>query len=379
VRSNMLEIDRTCIFMRCTQTSLRPANMTHRNGELKEYIVSGTSKEQFTSRLIIALGGTPSPAVASSPSASSAPPSAAIQALLSDRAVKLEAHKKETEARERAKREAEARKRREELELAAANDPKVTAERKHALQVKKQQQQARDDRARILKRVEDDKAQRREKEAERKRLVAEQSRKHEQVEKPAVMHSSTSRSSTECALQVRLFDGSTIRSRFSASGSLTTDVRPWIQGKQGGDTPFTFKHVLTPLPNKTIETSEEEKSLRELGLTPNATLILVPVATYTSAYQPSGIVGSVASTGYGLVSSGFGAVSGLLGSVLGGGSAASPTEQPKQEPTSGGRTTSRPATKDIKKEERQYYNGNSVSLVHHSDTMSILTTTVDSL
>lgn len=332
----------------------------HRNGELKEYLVSGTSKEQFTSRLITALGGTPPPPAASSSTTTSPPPSAAIQALLSDRAVKMEAHKKETEAREKAKREAEARKRREELELAPANDPKASAEKKHALQIKKQQQQARDDRARILKRVEDDKAERREREVERKRLAAEQVRSQEETEKPAVMQSSTSRSSSECALQVRLFDGSTIRSRFPAQGSLANDVRPWIQGKQEGDTPFTFKQVLTPLPNKTIETSEEEKSLRELGLTPNATLILVPVATYTSAYQPSGIVGSVASTGYGIVSSGFGAVSGLLGSVLGGGTAAPPVEQRKEESTSSGRTTSKP-TKDAKKEDRQYYNGNSVS------------------
>lgn len=209
--------------------------------------------------------------------------------------------------------------------------------------------------------MEDDKAERREREAERKRQANEQAKMQENAAKPATMQSSTSRSASECALQVRLFDGTTIRSRFPAQGSLARDVRPWIVGKQEGDTPFTFKQVLTPLPNKTIETSEEEKSLQSLGLTPNATLILVPVSTYTSAYQPSSIVGSAVSTGYGLVSSGFGAVTGLLGSVLGGGTAPQPAEQREDGPSGSSGTTSRAMPKNDKREDRQYYNGNSVS------------------
>lgn len=337
-----------------------------RNGELKEYLVSGVTKEQFTSRIIRALETSPSVASNTTTSPSSSLPiqsSPAVQDLLAERRARLDVHKKEQEAREKAKKEAEARKRREEFEAAAAKDPKPSADAKHAVQIKKQQQQARDDRARILKRVEDDKAERREREAERKRQVAA-TKSLEDVAKPGVMESSTKRSSSECALQIRLFDGSTIRSRFPSHGSLSTHVRPWIKEKQEGDTPFNFKQVLTPLPNKTIETSEEEKSLQSLGLTPNATLILVPISTYTSAYQPSNIISSSLSTGYGLLSSGFGAVGGLLGSVLGGG-ATTPTEDQRNHGTSSGSGSTTLRTAKVEKHDqdnRQYYNGNSVSL-----------------
>jgi hypothetical protein len=130
---------------------------------------------------------------------------------------------------------------------------------------------------------------------------------------------------------------------------------------------------LTPLPNKTIETSEEERSLHSLGLTPNATLILVPVASFTTAYEPASIVSRSVSTGYGFVASGFGAVTGLLGSVLGGGTAASSSESPanqdRGEPGNASRSAGNTANlrtlreQNDKKDPSQFYNGNSVGYI----------------
>lgn len=350
------------------------ANRINRNGELKEYIVSGVTKEDFVKRLSLALGGAASqpptstnaqPTIQPSSSSSNSTPtqqSAAIQTMLAERRAKLEIHKKEQEAAEKAKREAASAARKE----AAAADPNSKAgnERNYANIQKKRQQDAREERARILKRVEDDKTERREREAERKAQTAAAKEAEKKLEESTALKSTSQRSKSECALQVRLFDGTTIRSRFPVAGSLRRDVRPWIDEHQEGDAPYTFKLVLTPLPNKNVETSEEEQSLVALGLTPSATLILLPVTDFASAYEGKGVLGR----GYGLVSSGLGAVGGLLGSVLGSGAAAPAPAQAQES----GNTTAGPSSansakvrtlrdQEEKKDDRQFYNGNAVS------------------
>jgi hypothetical protein len=241
----------------------------------------------------------------------------------------------------------------------------VKADVNYALMLKKRQQDAREERARILKRVEDDKAERREREAQRK---AEAKAKLESQVSPTGaigFKQPSSPNSAECALQIRLFDGSTIRSRFPSSGSLRNYVRPWIDEKQPGDAPYTFKHVLTPLPNVNIETSEEERSLRDLGLTPSATLILLPVTEYTSAYArgSSGFLWRGVSAGYGLVSSGVGFVTGALSSVLGGGAA--PPQRETAAPASNLNPSINVRTlRDERPDDQQFYNGNAVSTTY---------------
>lgn len=91
------------------------------------------------------------------------------------------------------------------------------------------------------------------------------------------------KSTGHCALQVRLTDGSTIRSRFSAEKDTVREVREWVEAtvaesptvKKGT---YTFKILLTPQPSRRIEQAEERKTLGELGLAPSSTLILVPTA-----------------------------------------------------------------------------------------------------
>jgi hypothetical protein len=272
----------------------------------------------------------------------------------------------EKDAKEKAEHMAEAQAKKEELEKAQGGPSKASADKKYALMLKKRQQDAREERARILKRVEDDKAERREREAQRK---AEAKAKLESQVPPTGaigFKQPSSTSSEECALQIRLFDGSTIRSRFPPSGSLRKDARPWIDEKQPGDVPYTFKHVLTPLSNVNIETSEEERSFRDLGLTPSATLILLPVTEYSSAYAGggSGLLWRGVSAGYGLVSSGVGMVTGTLGSFLGGGAAPPPQQEtaapaPNPNPSINVRTL-----RDQRPDDQQFYNGNAVSTTH---------------
>jgi hypothetical protein len=294
--------------------------------------------------------------------------------MLAERAARLEVDKKEKEAAEKAKRVAEAKARKAAIEEEAPAGTQKSADMKYALMQKKRQQDARAERERILKRVEDDKAERREREAQRKAQAKakEDTEKGIQTDAPSsIVQPPSAIKSAQCALQIRLFDGSTIRSRFPSDGSLRANVRPWIDEQQSGDTPYTFKHVLTPLPNKNISISDEEQSLQSQGLTPSATLILVPVQGYTSAYEDgasSSIVSRVASGGYGLVSSSVGLMTGVLGSFLGGGGAASPPAQ--ERPADSAPANPNPAVnlrtlRDRDRDDQQFYNGNAVRLSHH--------------
>ena len=160
----------------------------------------------------------------------------------------------------------------------------------------KRKQEARSERDRILQQIEADKVQRREKEALRKAQVTFQ---HDSSD--ANVQSATGQPSQtlqkgknvlgrECNLQIRCFDGSNLRRRFPSDQTLATHVRGWLEQegfKQGS--PFTFRQILTPLPNRTITESEEAESLEALSLTPSATLVIVPARNASTAYsyQPS--------------------------------------------------------------------------------------------
>ncbi|CZS98235.1 related to UBX7 UBX (ubiquitin regulatory X) domain-containing protein [Rhynchosporium agropyri] len=379
-----------------------PTFVLIKSGELKEYLISGVSKEDFLRRLGAALesrgpssqpppsNSTTTPSTSSNilanmevntselaSSSSSAAQNARIQqqtanltATLAERTRRLAAQKRDLDAAEKAKNAADAKARKE---AADAGNPKAVSEQKYAKQQAQRQREAREERARILKRVEDDKATRREKEAQRKADAKAKLEGEKEIEK-AVNESSASplparggANAKECAVQVRLFDGSTIRSRFASQGSLMKDIRPWVDEKQDGDVPYTFKQVLSPLPNKNIEMSEEEKSLVALGLTPSATLILIPVSGYTSAYEAGngGIVSRAASGGYALISSSVGMVAGALGSLLGGTAAPANVQPVSSGPPVPSAAinvrTLRDQRQESKKDDQQFYNGNSTN------------------
>lgn len=185
---------------------------------------------------------------------------------------------------------------------------------------------------------------------------------------------------THYRLQIRLFDGSSVRSSFSPTDTITDHVRPWLdEQRSDGDRPYTLKHILAPLPNHTISVAEEGQTLQELSLGPTANLVMVPVQSYTEAYASSAVSFPIRGlcAGYNLVSSVVGAVTGTIGSLLGyGGSQTASTndDSTSASPASSqrpGNGAARPRNtgginirtlRDQRDERRdhQFYNGNQV-------------------
>jgi len=224
-------------------------------------------------------------------------------ALTAERMRRLEAARKE-HAEEVAKR------RREEKGKGKADgeDGGGAPGSKHREQVNKanqqfrqRQQEAQKERQRILKQIEDDRAERKARDEAKKaaRLAAEAASEEptETAGEPAA-DTSARRSHDHCALQVRLLDGSSIRTRFPASATVRQDVRKWVdehRGSDSGSEPYTFRVLIVP--SRVIDETEEGQTLAELGLAPSATLCLLPVVRYSTAYYDpdAGIVSGIGS------------------------------------------------------------------------------------
>ncbi|PTB45190.1 hypothetical protein M441DRAFT_130831 [Trichoderma asperellum CBS 433.97] len=320
-----------------------PTVVIMKHGELKEYIAAGTSKEDFIRRVLVAFNAAPpapapasslpSPAASptSSPTRLSAPvpapapashstsnspspsPSPSSQAqippttaqaaaqseivsrILAERAAKLQAQKEEAERR--AKEERIKAQEKAKAEAQAGADTSSARVHKQAEELKKKRQAEQEERRRILKRIEDDREERRMRaEAKEKQKIDNQ--KIGDVAASLVNSKqsklpSTTKVSEMASIQVRLFDGSTIRSRFKTASPLK-EVRRWVdQNKGENKAPYTFKQVLTPAPNKNIDSTEEHKSLGELGLVPSSTMVLIPVQNYSTAYPGEKLQDSV--------------------------------------------------------------------------------------
>ncbi|KAK3330931.1 hypothetical protein B0H66DRAFT_81672 [Apodospora peruviana] len=290
----------------------KPTVVVIKNGELREYIAAGVSKDDFVRRIQAVLQPAPAPVPAATPLASQPQPSlggpstgsssgqttppssneSQIQSMLAERAARLEAQKKRDE--EEAKRR-RAKKAKAQADVGTANPASKGPQSKHADELKKRQKEAREERQRILKAIEDDKAARRarqaEAEAERRAAAAAAEKANGDATTPFAPASqllpSTGRLHEGCAIQVRLFDGSTIRSRFSSVTDTIKEVRQWVDDtRHDGDTPYTFKILLTPLPSKAIDKTEEDQTLQSLGLAPSSTLILVPLVAGKKYYSP---------------------------------------------------------------------------------------------
>ncbi|KAI1380002.1 hypothetical protein F4677DRAFT_301474 [Hypoxylon crocopeplum] len=355
----------------------KPTVVIIQNGALKEYIrggVGGASKEDLVRRVAAILNSstasdsqqsTPTPATRtlnqsqlSSPpqvpastrnndtddlyddyddvpaaGSSSAPAetssqrgsSQEVQSVLAERARRLEADKKAKEAKAKAEREARAKKRREVNDSNEGQSSNLnTAERSYAEEVRQRKLHAAEERKRILKRIEDDKQERKEREAQEKQarllLTAMQDGEGSSSQAPPIpLPRRQGRTHGDsCNLQVRLFDGSTIRSHFKNDATLNRDVRKWVdEERTDGDAPYTFRVVLTPLPNKAIEPTEEIESLLSLGLTPSATLVLVP-ARYSLAYAHSdGLLWRSLDYTLGIFGAGYGLLVGVFGGFMG--------------------------------------------------------------
>ncbi|KAJ5233675.1 uncharacterized protein N7469_005441 [Penicillium citrinum] len=133
----------------------------------------------------------------------------------------------------------------------------------------------------------------------------------------------------EYRLQVRLFDGSSVRSTFLPNQTIGKDVRSWLDQQLTDDhRPYNLKHILTPLPSQTLSASDESQTLEKLCLGSTANLVMVPVQSYTSAYAASASSLPVRgiSTVYGVASSVASTATSFIGSFLGYGQTETPSE-----------------------------------------------------
>jgi hypothetical protein len=261
-----------------------------------------------------------------------------IQALLAERGQRLENERLRREGREKSERIARARAIREEQERAQsqtdkgkqrADDPdpaKNKARVDWMQQQAKRKTEAKEEKQRIMARIEADKRERKNRETARKEAASAMAGEPLPSQQSSALPGSSSTrlppTSGTCALQVRLFDGSSIKGRFKHDSTLATAVREWIKETSpagGADIPFNFRQILTPHPSRTIEISEEEQTLSDVGLMPTATLVLVPVAGFTEAYGSGGSNGIIGSA-FSLVNGAFGLAGSALGYVTGFGS-----------------------------------------------------------
>ncbi|KAF4952597.1 hypothetical protein FGADI_6669 [Fusarium gaditjirri] len=372
-----------------------PTVVIIKNGELKEYITPGTSKEDFLRRVQAAFNSTAAPAPAPAPAApapapattqptpapeqastpqpqtetpaaseqQSTPTTAApstsenVRRMLAERAARLQTQKEENERK--VKEERARTKDKAKAEAEAGMDTDNARAHKQAEAVRKQKQKDQEEKARILKRIEDDKAER--------RLRAEQREKQKLdnlkggdiaaslVSAPETKLASSSKSGAITALQVRLFDGSTLRNRFKTTAHLK-EVRQWVDENRGdGSQPYTFKQVLTPLPNKNIDETEEGKPLGDLGLFPSSTLVLIPVKKFTTAYDGS----------QGIVSRFIGFILSIftwIFSLFGGGDERTGHRGPTSDaPTSSSERVQSFQNRRDQQRDQQLYNGNSLN------------------
>ena len=243
--------------------------------------------------------------------------------MLAERGQRLEKDKKDKEDAEKTNQKAKAELQREGIDYSPTSARAQQAD--YARQHQKRKHEAKLERERILRDIENNKAERKEKRERQKALAHAEAEENDGAE-GLVNRQSTrevsqryKKGSSECAVQMRLFDGSTIRHRFPVEQSLRLHVRPWIaQQTLIGDTPYTFKQILTPKPNRTISIVEEEQSLYSLGFFPSTSLVILPVKGYTAAYTgDQSVFFRSVSMAYNVVISGVRMVTGALGLFIG--------------------------------------------------------------
>ncbi|PWY82254.1 hypothetical protein BO70DRAFT_336703 [Aspergillus heteromorphus CBS 117.55] len=204
---------------------------------------------------------------------------------------------------------------------------------------------------------------------------------------PTEVPSSTRSSPNQYRLQVRLFDGRSVRGSFTPTQTIRADVRPWLETQMEDEKhPFNLKHIITPLPSRTITIAEEERTLEDLGLGSTATLVMVPIQSYTEAYAGSAasLPARAASSAYGLVSSAVGTATGLVGSLFGYGPAppaneAAPSTSASRSTSADGGSRPRPSgsrgpvirtlsDQRNERDDKQFYNGNQLNFQPRHDS-----------
>ena len=236
--------------------------------------------------------------------------------------------------------------------IAASPAATTSAQQAARAALQKKKKEDAEELARIKARIEQDKAERKA-QAEARKAEREQERTAGAQAQAQTRSNPSTRGSQapNVNLNVRLFDGRTIRSVFPRTATLEKEVREWVDEEfsklDANDPnvqnqalpPYFFRHILAPQPSRELSAGDENQTLGDIDLAPSATLVLVPVKGYTDAYSGSGsnlLAGTrtgLVSGAFGLLSSTVGYAGGILGSFLGTGAAA---PQPNQGQAVGG-------------------------------------------
>jgi hypothetical protein len=310
-----------------------------RDGKLREYITIGVTAEEFKARLKASLEDTAPQATSQTPQESHVPTEAAqyTPARSPSAVPSLDTgpREPETEAQRRAGIRAGKKPVREENEQ--KDNPK-SGQDEWRKQQRKISQQRKEDKQRVLEQIKRDKMERKQREAPTKASSGAQG----EAIRPPTIQPLTSTHSQQVRLQVRLFDGTSIRSTFSPTQTIRHDIRPWIDEKRSdGAAPYTLKQILAPHPNRPITTAEENSTLKDLKLGSTANLIIVPVKAYAEAY-PTGSSSLVRRfhTGYQFLFNIIAAIAEIIMTFLGmrqaptASGAPPPTDPPTGAPTS---------------------------------------------
>ena len=232
---------------------------------------------------------------------------------------------------------------------------------------KEREQKAKDERERIKQQIKADRE-------ERRRLDQLRKQQETALETGAPAGATAKPKSSQIRVQVRTFDGSTLRQSFEPSSTIAKDVRPWVDEASQQTTPYNLKLILTPMPNRNIEAGEEEQPLPDLGIKGSCTLVMVPVQGYVESYTGSGpanLVGTAVSGGYNLLSGTAGALFDGVRSVLGyiqPGEAASQTANTMSPESNSVRVRSLADQRaEAAKRDQQFYNGNSTNFQPRKD------------
>lgn len=190
--------------------------------------------------------------------------------------------------------------RQEENAISGATEVDITKKlpqyRSYAEEQVIRKRNAKEELDRVRKQVEYDKQARREWNEYSKSTVANPDH-HQGIEVKPLSSQQTARNiSGSTRLQVRLLDGSAIRSTFDSSTPFSK-VRQWLDSSRtDGDHPYSLKQLMTPAPSPLINDEDHSRSLNDLGLHPSATLVMAPVQGLAAAYQqsPSGAAHTIA-------------------------------------------------------------------------------------
>lgn len=170
--------------------------------------------------------------------------------------------------------------------------------RQYQESLRQKRKQEREERNRILKLLEADREERRHQATLRKNSPTQPQSSQSQSPTPPPAESkgktatttttSTKKRPEECALLVRLFDGTPIKHKFKATESLV-DVRAWVdEFRTDGTHPYAF---FQPMGKKLYGDGEESHTLLELDLAPSASLVLKPAGGSVSAAYEAGTAG----------------------------------------------------------------------------------------